>query len=184
MKLLVLVVLLLSAAAHAQPWPARGPVSIIVSNSPGAVPDTIARMAAEQLGRALDQRFIVENKPGGNSIIGTMHVVRAKPDGYTLYLAGGAVLAQNPHTLKALPYDPEKDLAPITLLISSSPMLIVVHPSLPVRTLQDLVKLAREQPGQLTYAAAGTLAPFLGEMLNKSAGVRIRQVRYLSLIHI
>jgi tripartite-type tricarboxylate transporter receptor subunit TctC len=176
---IVLVVLLGAAsAAHAQAWPSRRTVTIVVANSPGAVPDTIARMAADALGRSFEQRFIVENKPGGNGFIATMQVVRSKPDGYTLYLAGGAVMAQNPHTLKSIPYDPEKDLTPISLLISSSPLLIVVHPSLPVRTVQDLVKLAREQPGRLNYAAAGTLAPFLGEMLNKSAGINILQVRY------
>ncbi|MFM9968407.1 MAG: Bug family tripartite tricarboxylate transporter substrate binding protein [Burkholderiales bacterium] len=153
-------------------------MSIISSNSPGSTPDYIARMVAEGLSQSTKQRFIVENRPGGNSIVATMAAVRAKPDGYTLYLSGNSALAANPHLLKSMPYDPEKDLTPVTMVINSAPMLIVVHPSLPVKNIQDLVKLAKDQPGQITYASSGTLAPFLGEMLNKSAGIKMRQVRY------
>src|SRR6185503_26765 len=135
-------------------------------------------LVAEGLTQALKQRFIVENRPGGNSIIATMAVVRAKPDGYTLYFSGNTALAANLHLLKSLPYDPEKDLEPITTVIDSAPLLVVVHPDVPVKSIPELIKLAKTKPGQITYAASGSLAPNIGEMLNKVAGVRIRQVRY------
>ena len=180
MNRFMLLLVLVTATSHgfAQGWPEKGPVSIVTSNSAASTPDFIARMVAEGLSLATKQRFIVENRPGGNSIIATMNVVRAKPDGYTLYLSGNSALAANPHLLKSLPYDPDKDLAPITMVINSAPMLIVVHPGMPVKNVGELVKLAKEQPGQITYASSGTLAPFLGEMLNKAAGIRMRQVRY------
>jgi tripartite-type tricarboxylate transporter receptor subunit TctC len=153
---------------------------IVSSNSAGSTPDVVARMVAEGLSRSLNQRFIVENRPGGNSIIATMYVVRARPDGYTLYLSGNSALAANPHMLKSIPYDPMKDLEPVTLVISSAPMMIVVHPSLPVHNVAELVRYAKAQPGKVTYAASGSLAPLLGEILSKRAGIRMRQVRYKS----
>jgi tripartite-type tricarboxylate transporter receptor subunit TctC len=174
----VLLFCLWPALCVAQAWPERGPVSIVSSNSAGSTPDVIARMVAEGLERALKQRFIVENRPGGNSIIATMAVARAKPDGYMLYLTGNSAMAANPHMLKSLPYDPQKDFTPITMVIDSAPLLMVAYPGLPVSSVADLVKLAKAKPGQLTYGASGSLAPLIGEMLNKDAGIRIRQVRY------
>jgi tripartite-type tricarboxylate transporter receptor subunit TctC len=180
MRRLILTALLLAAAAaaHAQAWPERGPVTVICSNSAGSTPDVIARMVAEALTQSLKQRFIVENRPGANGFLATMAAVRAKPDGYTLYLSGNSALAANPHTLKSMPYDAEKDLTPITIVINSAPLMIVAHPSLPVNTLAELIKYAKEHPGQIAYGANGSLAPFLGPMLAKEANVNMRMVRY------
>ena len=173
----ILLLLAFCTVARAQGWPER-PVTLVTSNSPGSTPDYVTRLVAEGLERSFKQRVVVENRPGGNSIPATLAVVRAKPDGYTLYVSGNSALAANPHMLKSIPYDPVKDLAPVTIIVNSAPQLIVVHPGMPVKNIPELVKLAKAKPGEITWASSGTLAPLLGEFFSKAAGIRMRQVRY------
>src|SRR5438105_6362432 len=140
-----------AASALAQ-YPAK-PITIVVGFEPGGGTDTTARIVAPALGELLGQQVVVENRAGAGGNIAVDYVAKAAPDGYTLVLANVGALAVNPHILKT-PYDPLKDLAPITMAVVF-PNVLVVQPSLPVKTVQDFAKLAREKPGQITYASSG-----------------------------
>jgi tripartite-type tricarboxylate transporter receptor subunit TctC len=144
-------------AAQAQPWPSARPVQIIVPFGAGGLTDIVARVLAQRMSEALGQSVIVMNLPGGGGgIVGTETAVRAKPDGYTLYL-GANSMATYPHVRPAnnpLTFSPEHDLVPIGG-VSSSAHVFVVHKSVGVRTLAELVALAKQKPGALTYASAG-----------------------------
>jgi tripartite-type tricarboxylate transporter receptor subunit TctC len=143
-------------AAQAQPkdtWPGR-PVRIVVPQTPGASTDLTARLISNKLSPVLGQPVIVENRPGAGSIVGTELVAKATPDGHTLLVVASSITL-NPILHKNLPFDPQRDLAPITQL-SSFPNMLVVHPGLAVKTVQDLIALAKSKPGALNYGSAGT----------------------------
>src|SRR5258708_17525275 len=127
-------------------------LTTVVGFEPGGGTDTTARIIAPALGELLGQQVVVENRAGAGGDIAVDYVARASPDGYTLVLANVGALAVNPHILKT-PYDPLKDLAPISMA-SGFPNVLVVQPSLSVKTVQDYVKLAKEKPG-ITYASSG-----------------------------
>ncbi len=137
----------------AQPgYPSR-PLRVIVPSSPGGGTDILTRLIAPGLSQRLGQTVVVDNRPGAGSIIGNDLVAKAAPDGYTL-LMGISTLAILPSIQKKLPYDAQRDLAPITLAISA-PNVLVVHPSLPVKSVKELIAFARKRPGELNYASAG-----------------------------
>ena len=147
---------LASVAAHAQstaPYPAR-PIRIVVPQTPGASTDMTARLIAQRLSPVLGQPVIVENRPGAGSIVGTEIVAKATPDGHTLLVVASSIVL-NPILQKNLPFDPQRDLAPIAQL-SSFPNLLVVHPAVPAKSVQELVALAKTKPGTLNYGSAGT----------------------------
>src|ERR687897_177330 len=147
--------LLLAIAVPAiaqQPYPVK-PVRIVSLFPPGGGNDTICRIVAPKLGENLRQQVIVENRAGANGIVGTEVVARSAPDGYTITLIPSAH-AVNATLYKKLPYDSVKDFTPITL-VGSSPLVLAVHPSLPVKTVKDVIALARARPGQLTYVSSG-----------------------------
>jgi tripartite-type tricarboxylate transporter receptor subunit TctC len=133
-------------------YPAK-PVRVISPSSAGGGSDIIARIVAPKLTERLGQQVIVENRPGAGTVIGSDYVAKAAPDGYTLLL-GIATLATNPALLKKMPYDAVRDLAPITQ-VAQSPNVLVVHPSIPVKTVKELIAFVRARPGQLTFASAG-----------------------------
>src|SRR5205809_6813080 len=128
-------------------------VTTVVGFEPGGGTDTTARIVAPALGELLGQQVVVENRAGAGGNIAVDYVAKQAPDGYTLVLANVGALTVNPHILKT-PYDPLKDLAPISMAAVFANVL-VVQPSLPVKSVQDFVKLAKEQPGKLTYASSG-----------------------------
>ena len=134
-------------------YPAR-PVRIVVPQSPGASTDTTARLIAQRLTAALGQTVLVDNRPGAGSVIGTEVVAKATPDGHTLLVVASSITL-NPILHKNLSWDPVRDFAPITQL-SSFPNILVVHPTVPVKTVKDLVALAKAKPGALNYGSAGT----------------------------
>jgi tripartite-type tricarboxylate transporter receptor subunit TctC len=145
-----------ACAAHAQSkdaWPQR-PVRIVVPQTPGASTDLTGRLIAQKLSPVLGQPVIVENRPGAGSLVGTELVAKATPDGHTLLVVASS-LTISPLLHASLPFDPQRDFAPITQL-SSFPNILVVHPGVPVKTVQDLVTLAKSKPGALNYASAGT----------------------------
>jgi tripartite-type tricarboxylate transporter receptor subunit TctC len=154
-------VLLLAAfnfgSAHAQQYPQK-PVRMIVPFPPGGATDVFARLLAAKLTESMGQQFIVEQRPGASGVIGAELAARAAPDGYTLWVGQASNLAINQHLMKKLPYDPVKDFTPIALM-TTSPNLLVVHPSLPVRTIKDLVTLAKSKPGAINYASSGSGSP-------------------------
>jgi tripartite-type tricarboxylate transporter receptor subunit TctC len=166
-----------SACAFAQGFPSK-PITTVVGFEPGGGTDTTARIIAPALGELLGQQVVVENRAGAGGDIAVDYVAKASPDGYTLVLANVGALAVNPHILKT-PYDPLKDLAPISMAVVF-PNVLVVQPSLPVKNVQDFVKLAKEQPGKLTYASSGIggAGHLAGELLKVMAKIDIVHVPY------
>ena len=181
-RLVVMASLFLSAAsgasAQATAWPSR-PVKIIVPFAAGGTVDIVSRSLAERLGALLGQPFIIENRPGAGGNMGTEAVVRALNDGYTLLISGSPTIAVNPHLYKNLSYDPIADMTPIAL-IAVAPNLLVVNPNLPVKTVEDLVALARSKPGQFSFSSAGngTSGHLAGELFRRQAQIDIQHVPY------
>ena len=167
-----------SAAAQAQAWPAK-PVRVIFPYPPGGGTDAVGRIATNALTEQLGQTFIVDTRPGASGQIGTEVASKSPADGYTLVLGNVAPLAILPASNPKLPYDPLRDLAPISL-IATSDYILTVHPSLPVKNLSDLLALAKKRPGELSFASSGALGgPHLaGELLNLLGGVNMLHVPY------
>jgi tripartite-type tricarboxylate transporter receptor subunit TctC len=164
-------------SAFAQTFPTR-PIRIICPYVAGGGSDFVARTLAQKLTETLGQSMVVDNRPGGGTNIGAELVARAAPDGYTLFL-GGTPTAVNVTLYKKLPFDVLTDFAPITLT-TTAPNLLVVHPSLPVRTVKDLIALAKSRPGQLTYGSAGIASSnhLSGALFKMMAGIDIVHVPY------
>jgi tripartite-type tricarboxylate transporter receptor subunit TctC len=162
---------MLGISAAAQNWPTRT-VRIVVPYTPGGGIDTVARMLAQKLTEQLGSPFVVENRPGAAGVLGAEWVARAAPDGYTL-LASSTEFAINPSVRAKLPYDPLKDFAHVSQLASVQ-FVLGSHPSVPVRSVKDLIALAKARPGQLTYGSSGTGGgPHLaGELFQSMAGIR------------
>ena len=142
-----------ASTGSGQAYPAK-PIRLIVPQPPGGGNDTIARMISQKLSVTLKQQFAVDNRAGAGGLIGAEIAAKAPADGYTLLLGNVAVLAIIPNVQKKAPYDPSKDFAPISL-IASAPLLVVVHPSLPVTSVRQLIALAKAKSGQLNYASNG-----------------------------
>ena len=160
MKKVTTTLLLLGAlaipglAVSADPWPSK-PIRIVVTFAPGGTSDVLSRAMAPELSKVLGQPVVVVNKPGANSIIGTQEVARSAPDGYTIGLFVSAH-SVNPHIAKSLPYDTQKDFIPLAML-ALMPGLLTVNPGVPANTVQELLTLAREKPGTLSYGTPGGL---------------------------
>jgi tripartite-type tricarboxylate transporter receptor subunit TctC len=178
--LLICLMLLLPATAAAQGWPTK-PIRIIVSSGAGGTADILARMIGERLSPALGQPVVIENRPGAGGHLGAGLVARAEPDGYTLLMSGSPTHSVGPHLFKQLSYEPMRDVPPVAM-VAVAPNLLVVNASLPVTSLDDLVRLAREKPGQLTYSSAGngTSGHLAAELLKSMARVEMRHVPYKS----
>ncbi|HSF46855.1 MAG TPA: tripartite tricarboxylate transporter substrate binding protein [Burkholderiales bacterium] len=163
--------------AHAQDYPNK-PIRIVVPYPPGGFNDTLARTVGNKLNAAWGQPVVVENKPGGGTLIGTDLVAKSPPDGYTLLITPFA-FAVNPSIFKKLPYDPIKDFAPITLA-AETPNLLVVNPSVPVSSLKELLASAKAKPGKLSYASTGTGSSnhLSMEKFKQMAGVDIVHIPY------
>jgi tripartite-type tricarboxylate transporter receptor subunit TctC len=155
------------------------PIRMVVPFGPGGGADLISRILSQRLGAALNQAVIIDNRPGGGTIIGAEIAARAKPDGYTLFSGITGTMAINPSMYKHLPYDPVKDFTPVAMIAVGSNVL-VVNPSLPVHNLDELIAYARKQPGKLNFGSSGIGgAPHLaGELLKARAGIDITHVPY------
>ncbi|MBI3918985.1 MAG: tripartite tricarboxylate transporter substrate binding protein, partial [Betaproteobacteria bacterium] len=167
----------MSGLANAADFPVK-PLRLVVGSTPGGGTDISARLIAPKLSEHLSQQVVVENRPGATTTIGVNSVVRSAPDGYTI-LMGVSSLAINPHVLKNVPYDALTDLAPISQVLVS-PNIMVAHPSLPVRTVKELVAFARPRPGQLNFAAggAGSSQHLAIELFLYMTGTKIVHVPY------
>jgi tripartite-type tricarboxylate transporter receptor subunit TctC len=181
-KLFALLLGVIAAApcAYAQPvsYPTK-PVRIVVPYAAGGPYDEIARIVGQRLTEIWGQAVIADPRGGAGGSLGTDLVVKAAPDGYTLLIANAGPITINPSLQKKLPYDPQKDLAPISLMLSSM-MVLVVRPSLPAKSVKDLVALARSKPGQLNYASAGigNLQHLGMEFLQSLATIKMNHVPY------
>jgi tripartite-type tricarboxylate transporter receptor subunit TctC len=170
--------LLLADTGLAKDWPTR-PVTIIVSFAAGGTVDIIARMIGDRLSTALGQPVVIDNRPGAGGNIGAAAVARANPDGYTLLMSGSPTHSVGPHLFKNLTYDPMRDVPPVAM-IAVAPNLLVVSSSLPVKSVTDLVRLAKEKPGTVTYSSAGigTSGFLAAELLKAKAGLDMSHVPY------
>ena len=164
--------------AHAQTYPTKS-IRLIVPFVAGGTTDTTSRILAQALSPALGQQVIVDNRPGATGRIGTELVARSAPDGYTLVFASAGPNVILPGAYAKLPYDAVKDFAPVSL-VAFSDHVLVVHPSLPVKSVKDLIALARARPGELGYASAGTLSVshMAGELFAQRAKVKLSHIAY------
>jgi tripartite-type tricarboxylate transporter receptor subunit TctC len=171
----------LPMAAPAQTYPTR-PVTIVLPYAAGGNTDAIARTLATRLEQRMGQPFIIEQRLGAASVIGATHVSRAAPDGYTILIGTSTTMAINASVYKNLPYDPTKDLTPIAL-VAGVPFLLVVNPSLPVKSLTDLVAYAKTRPSGLAYASNGPggAAHLFAELMGGQLGLKLVHVPYKGL---
>jgi tripartite-type tricarboxylate transporter receptor subunit TctC len=175
--LLPILPLASGVAALAQQYPART-VRVVVPFTPGGGTDIVARLLAAKFSESLGQQFIVDNRPGAGTVIGSEIVAKARPDGYTLIMQVNSLAAN--HTLyRKLPYDTLRDFAPI-VLVASTPNVLVVHPSLPVGNLREFIALAKRRPGEIAYASSGVGgASFLAtEMFKLDTGTQMTHIPY------
>jgi tripartite-type tricarboxylate transporter receptor subunit TctC len=168
----------LPRTALAQDYPQR-PVRVIVPYAPGGASDILARLIQPHLERVLGQSFVVDNRGGGASQVGTQAVATATPDGYTIGIIDSAFVINPGLFAGKLPYDTKKDFAPVSLL-AMSPLVLVVHPDVAAKTTQELVALAKRKPGEVTFASAGlgTAIHLAGEQFRQVAGVDINHIPY------
>jgi tripartite-type tricarboxylate transporter receptor subunit TctC len=173
-----LAILAPHAAAAADAYPAK-PLRFVVAFPPGGGTDIIARSIAQKLAERIAQQVVVDNRPGAGGNIGTDMVAKSAPDGYTLLMGSAGPLAINASLFGKMPFDPIKDLAPVTLA-ASTPNVLVVHPALRAATLKELIALAKARPGEINFASSGhgTPAHLAGELFNLMAGVKMVHVPY------
>lgn len=166
------------AAATAQNYPAK-PVRIVVPFPAAGGTDLMARTIADKIGTALGQQFIVDNRTGAGGALGSDLVAKSAPDGYTLLVSSSSPMVIGPNLMQKPPYDPLRSFSPI-IIISSAPNVLVIHPSVPVRNVKELITLAQQRPGQLNYASngAGTLSHLTGELFSQRTGIKMVHVPY------
>jgi len=153
------------------------PITVVVPFPAGSGTDAVGRIFAQQLGDILGGSVVVENKPGGNATIGANYVARAKPDGYTLFITTNTSHSAAPFLNKNVPYDPVKDFTPIARG-GNLPFILVVNPSLPIKSVKDLVSYAKQHPGKLTYASGNSTGIVAGATFADRAGIKILHVPY------
>ena len=177
-SLLTVAVALLPAEPMAQTYPAR-PVRVVVPFPPAAAADMVARAVTQKMSEAWGAQVVVDNRAGAGGLIGAEFAARAIPDGYTLLFASASPMTVSPHLAAKPPYHPLRDFTPI-ILIGFSPNVLVVHPSLPARTLKELIALARARPGELNYASngVGTLSHLAVELIKQQGRIDLVHVPY------
>jgi tripartite-type tricarboxylate transporter receptor subunit TctC len=177
----VFAAVLVAASACAQDDPARNfpsrPIRIIVGYAAGGGNDIVMRIIAPKLAEGLGQPVIVENKPGAQSIVAAEYVAKAAPDGYTLLMGASGPIAMNPATYSKLPYSPLRDFAPISM-IGSFPLIMVVNPGLPIRSVKELVAYAKANPDKANYGASAAPFQLASELLNLRTGARFAYIPY------
>ncbi|MES2415950.1 MAG: tripartite tricarboxylate transporter substrate binding protein [Pseudomonadota bacterium] len=164
------------APAMAQGYPAK-PVRIVVPTGAGGPADIMARVVAERLTKSWGQAVIVENKPGASQMLGADLVAKSAPDGYTFLLGNDGAIAINQSLFPKMPYDPLKDLVPVARLVSL-PLVLVVHPSVPAKNTQEVIALAKSQPGKLNFGSGGSTTRMAGELFKGMTGTDLVHVPY------
>jgi tripartite-type tricarboxylate transporter receptor subunit TctC len=175
---LLIIALFAASTAHAQPYPSR-PVRLIVPFPAGSTPDIVGRALGQKLADAWGQPVVVDNKPGAGGNIGTAEAARAAPDGYTLLIGSNGPIAINKALYEKLPFDPERDLKPLSLL-AAAPQILAVHPSVPASDLKQLIEYARANPGKLSYGSvgSGSASHLTMELFKSQARVSLVHVPY------
>jgi tripartite-type tricarboxylate transporter receptor subunit TctC len=164
--------------ADAQSYPSK-PITIIVPFGPGSATDTISRVVAQHLGAALKQSVVVETRPGANGALAALYVARSAPDGYTLFMSTNSPHSAAPFLMKNVAYDPVKDFTPVTRA-GSYTLMLVVHPSIPAKSVKELIDYVRANPGKLSFASANTSGIVAGETLKHWAKLDMLHVPYKS----
>jgi tripartite-type tricarboxylate transporter receptor subunit TctC len=164
--------------AAAQTYPTK-PIRILIAQAPGSATDVISRVVGNRLSEALGQPVIIEARPGAGGALGTEAAARSTPDGYTLFMANNSTHGSNPAVYAKLPYDAVKDFAPVSF-VASVPYVLVVEPSLPAKSVQELIALAKSKPGRMNYASAGngSTHQFCAELLKSTAGIDMVHIPY------
>ena len=180
MRAIIFLLMLLGAVhtAFAQTYPTKA-VRMVVPFAAGAGSnDIMARLIAQKLSDSLGQQFVVDNRPGASGIIGTDIVAKAQPDGYTVLMMS-LTFTVNPSLFSKLPYDTVKDFTPVTL-VASAPLMLVVHPSLPAKSVPEFIAYAKANPGRLNFGSGGpgTTPHLAGEMLKTMAGIQVTHIPY------
>jgi tripartite-type tricarboxylate transporter receptor subunit TctC len=165
----------------AQAWPTKS-VRLILSQPPGAGPDVMARLVTDQLSRKWGQAIVVDNRPGGQNLIGAQAAAKSTPDGYTFYFATSAAMVTNSYLFKNLPYDPLKDFTPVGM-IGRVPFVLSVNPKSPLKSLKDVVKFAKANPGKLAVANEGpmTFGGIMTRLLASQLGIEVNAVPYVAV---
>jgi len=180
MRLIALAALALlgTTSAVAQSYPSK-PIRIIIAQAPGSATDVISRVVGNRLSEGLGQPVIIEAKPGAGGALGTEAAARSAPDGYTLFMANNSTHGSNPALYAKLPYDAVNDFAPISM-VASVPYVLIVHPSVQAKNVEELIAMAKARPGKINYASAGNGSThhFCGELLKTSAGIDLVHVPY------
>ncbi|MCC6473649.1 MAG: tripartite tricarboxylate transporter substrate binding protein [Burkholderiales bacterium] len=171
--------LLVAPGAQAQDFPART-VRVIVPSSPGGGIDSTARVVSARLAELWGQSTVIENRAGGSMIIGAEAAAKSRPDGYTLFFAHDGTMSMNPVVFPKLPYDPQRDFVPLSL-VTAAPLILVVHPSVGVASVRELIAYARANPGRLNHATGGTATLLALELFKAFAKVEIASVNYKGL---
>lgn len=176
--LLALFFFLVSSLAWADAYPSK-PVHLIIPFAAGGPTDVLARLIGEELKERWGQPLVIENRPSANAIVGSQQVARASADGYTLLLATQSSHAANASMYSKLPYDPVTSFEPVSLL-ATTPLVLLSHPSLPVKSVKELIDFAKKQPGKVTFAGGSTSAQAGGALMNMLAGIEMLHVPYKS----
>lgn len=178
LRLVALLAMAVAGPIAAQPYPAK-PVRMIIGFPPGGGTDIIGRIVAQRMSEGLKQQIIPDNRGGASGMIAAELLAKAPADGYTVMMAHIAAISILPSLHARLPYDPLVDFAPISL-VAISPQLVVVHPSLPVKTVKELIALAKARPGEIHYASVGngTVQHLAGELFNLQAGIKMVHVPF------
>jgi tripartite-type tricarboxylate transporter receptor subunit TctC len=177
-RILLLLAATLPGIVQAQNYPAR-PVRMMVPFPPGGISDTLARITAQQLGEAMGQQFVVDNRPGAGTTIAADLISKAAPDGYTLYFTDVTTHAINASLYTKLPFDSVRDFTAIAL-VAQSPLVLIVHPSMPVKSVSELIALAKSKPDAIVYASSGngTIIHLAMEAIKAQAGIKMVHVPY------
>jgi len=167
---------LFSTLAAAQDYPSK-PIRVIVGYSAGGGNDIIVRVMVPELSKGLGQSIVVENKPGAQSIIAAELAAKSAPDGYTLFMGPSGPMTINPATYSKLPYDPQRDFAPVSM-ICSFPLIVTVDPKLPVKSVKELIAYAKANPGKANYASSAGIFQITTEMFKQRTGTQIEMIPY------
>ena len=165
-------------SAFAQPYPSKA-IRVIIAQAPGSATDVVSRVISNKLAESLGQQLVIDARPGAGGTLGTELAARAAPDGYTLFMANNSTHGSNPALYAKLPYDAVKDFAPIIYVVAT-PYVLSVHPSLPAKSVKELIALAKARPGLINYASAGNGSThhLSGELLKTMAGIDIVHIPY------
>ena len=174
----LLLIAACTSAAIAQNYPTK-PLRIVIAQAPGSATDVISRVVGNRLGETLGQSSVVDARPGAGGVLGTNIAAHSPADGYTLFMGNNSTHGSNPALYSKLPYDAIKDFTPI-IYVAATPYVLSVHPSMPVKSLKELIAFAQARPGQINYASAGNGSThhFSGELLKALAGIDIVHVPY------